>query len=363
MPRRFIFSVQAGRGGAEYDPGATLTIGGANAAELGLGVTANAQQYALEDATMAAASPARRRIRASMATCCSAASPTRPGCTRWRTSISSTSCASLARPNCRQPTCVRSITRPPPIWPAASILLIDIPESTATLDGMQTWLAQNDSLRSRNAAVYFRARSCRSGQCQPAEEHRRVAARSPASMRGPTPSAACGRRRPAPTRGCATSRRSSTSSPTARTARSTRSASTACAPSRSTATSAGARARSTAPICAQRVEVHPDPPARAVPRGEPVPRHEVGGVRAERRAAVGADPPERRRVHDGLFRQGAFQGTHAAGGLLRQVRQAETTTQADRNLGIVNIEVGFAPLKPAEFVVLKHPADAGDLQT
>ena len=35
----------------------------------------------------------------------------------------------------------------------------------------------------------------------------------------------------------------------------------------------------------------------AVHRGEPVPRHAVGGVRAQRRAAVGADPPQRRRLH------------------------------------------------------------------
>ena len=31
----------------------------------------------------------------------------------------------------------------------------------------------------------------------------------------------------------------------------------------------------------------------------------------------------------------------------------ETTTSADRNLGIVNLAVGFAPLKPAEFVVIQ----------
>ena len=52
-----------------------------------------------------------------------------------------------------------------------------------------------------------------------------------------------------------------------------------------------------------------------------------------------------------LFRQGAFQG--------RTPREAyfvkcdkETTTQNDINRGIVNIVVGFAPLKPAEFVVI-----------
>ena len=37
----------------------------------------------------------------------------------------------------------------------------------------------------------------------------------------------------------------------------------------------------------------------------------------------------------------------------------ETTTQDDVNLGIVNIWVGFAPLKPAEFVVIHLQQMAG----
>ena len=63
-----------------------------------------------------------------------------------------------------------------------------------------------------------------------------------------------------------------------------------------------------------------------------------------------------------LFRQGAFQG--------RSPREAyfvkcdkETTTQDDINRGIVNIVVGFAPLKPAEFVVIKLQQMAGQIQT
>jgi phage tail sheath protein FI len=32
---------------------------------------------------------------------------------------------------------------------------------------------------------------------------------------------------------------------------------------------------------------------------------------------------------------------------------AETTTQHDISRGIVNIVVGFAPLKPAEFVIIR----------
>jgi len=59
-----------------------------------------------------------------------------------------------------------------------------------------------------------------------------------------------------------------------------------------------------------------------------------------------------------LFRQGAFQG--------RTPREAcfvkcdlETTTQGDINAGVVNVLVGFAPLKPAEFVMLKLTQHAG----
>ncbi len=62
-----------------------------------------------------------------------------------------------------------------------------------------------------------------------------------------------------------------------------------------------------------------------------------------------------------LFRQGAFQG--------RSPREAyfvkcdkDTTTQNDINLGIVNILVGFAPLKPAEFVIIKIQQLAGQIE-
>jgi hypothetical protein len=61
-----------------------------------------------------------------------------------------------------------------------------------------------------------------------------------------------------------------------------------------------------------------------------------------------------------LFRQGAFQGTTPDKAFFVKCDK-ETTTQNDRNLGIVNIEVGFAPLKPAEFVVIKIQQIAGDL--
>ena len=41
----------------------------------------------------------------------------------------------------------------------------------------------------------------------------------------------------------------------------------------------------------------------------------------------------------------------------------ETTTQADIDLGIVNVLVGFAPLKPAEFVVVTISQKAGQAST
>ncbi|WP_104181700.1 phage tail sheath C-terminal domain-containing protein [Arthrobacter sp. B0490] len=52
-----------------------------------------------------------------------------------------------------------------------------------------------------------------------------------------------------------------------------------------------------------------------------------------------------------LFRRGAFQGKTPAEAYLVRC-DAGTTTQADIDRGIVNILVGFAPLKPAEFVVI-----------
>lgn len=59
-----------------------------------------------------------------------------------------------------------------------------------------------------------------------------------------------------------------------------------------------------------------------------------------------------------LFRQGAFQGATAREAYFVKCDR-ETTTQADIDLGIVNILVGFAPLKPAEFVVIRLQQMAG----
>ncbi len=64
----------------------------------------------------------------------------------------------------------------------------------------------------------------------------------------------------------------------------------------------------------------------------------------------------------GLFRQGAFQGTTPQQAYFVKCDKT-TTTQTDIDSGIVNIVVGFAPLKPAEFVVIKLQQMAGQIET
>jgi phage tail sheath protein FI len=59
-----------------------------------------------------------------------------------------------------------------------------------------------------------------------------------------------------------------------------------------------------------------------------------------------------------LFRQGAFKGKTPQEAYFVRC-DGETTTQNDINQGIVNIVVGFAPLKPAEFVIIKIQQMAG----
>ncbi|WP_321963634.1 phage tail sheath C-terminal domain-containing protein [Paraburkholderia sp. J7] len=63
-----------------------------------------------------------------------------------------------------------------------------------------------------------------------------------------------------------------------------------------------------------------------------------------------------------LFRQGAFQGSTPQQAYLVQC-DATTNPQATIDQGIVNIVVGFAPLKPAEFVVITIQQLAGQLAT
>ena len=63
-----------------------------------------------------------------------------------------------------------------------------------------------------------------------------------------------------------------------------------------------------------------------------------------------------------LFRQGAFQWQTPKDAYFVKCDK-ETMAQNDINKGIVNILVGFAPLRPAEFVIIKIQQMAGQLQT
>jgi phage tail sheath protein FI len=59
-----------------------------------------------------------------------------------------------------------------------------------------------------------------------------------------------------------------------------------------------------------------------------------------------------------LFRQGALQGSTPSEAF-KVICDSTTTTAADQEQGIVNIVVAFAPLKPAEFVIIKIAQLAG----
>ena len=59
-----------------------------------------------------------------------------------------------------------------------------------------------------------------------------------------------------------------------------------------------------------------------------------------------------------LFQQGYFQGSTPAQAYFVKC-DSETTTQTDIDNGVVNIVVGFAPLYPAEFVIIQIQQMAG----
>lgn len=56
---------------------------------------------------------------------------------------------------------------------------------------------------------------------------------------------------------------------------------------------------------------------------------------------------------NGLFRSGAFQGEKASDAYFVRCGLGDTMTQADIDRGQVIVIVGFAPLKPAEFVIVR----------
>jgi phage tail sheath protein FI len=65
-------------------------------------------------------------------------------------------------------------------------------------------------------------------------------------------------------------------------------------------------------------------------------------------------------MHD-LFREGTFRGTSPHDAYLVKC-DSETALQNDISQGLVNVVVGFAPLKPAEFVIIKIQQMAEQVQ-
>ncbi|WP_454751950.1 phage tail sheath family protein [Cupriavidus necator] len=241
-------------------------------------------------------------------------------------------------------------------------LLIDIPETTATLEAMQTWLADNDGLRNKNAAVYFP----RTFAPDPANNNRLRSIAASGTIAGLY-------------------------------ARTDASRGVWKAPA-----GTDARLQNVQALAYQLTDLQNgvlNPLAANCLRTFPVYGNLCWGARtldgADQLASEWKyipivrlalfieeslfrgtkwvvfepnDEPLWAQIRlnvgvfmNGLFRQGAFQG------MTRQeayyVRcDKETTTQDDRNRGIVNIEVGFAPLKPAEFVVITIQQIAGALE-
>jgi uncharacterized protein len=83
--------------------------------------------------------------------------------------------------------------------------------------------------------------------------------------------------------------------------------------------------------------------AAVEPNGEP--------LWAQLRGSVGA-------FLYGLFREGAFQGSTPREAYFVKCDR-ETMTQADLDAGVVNVVIGVAPLKPAEFVIIRIGQPAG----
>ena len=219
------------------------------------------------------------------------------------------------------------------------------------------------STTDNHAAIYFpRLLHLRPAEQRPAAQRRAPAARWP-GVYARTDATRGVWKAPAGTEARAAGRRPrGTASPTARTAGSTRSGINVLRNFPIYGRRLGrAHARRRRPA-GQRVEVHPGPPHRAVHRGEPLPRPASGWSSSPTTSRCG-------RRSGSTSARSCTTCSARAPSRARTPREAyfvkcdkETTTQNDINLGIVNIVVGFAPLKPAEFVVIQIQQIAGQIQ-
>jgi phage tail sheath protein FI len=355
-PYRFL--MLGGRGGTAYQAGATLDVTGPAApADLGFPatVTPNVQQYRLSgglDGTVPVGAPALI------------------GSLVAKTGIYALEDVDLVNILCLPRAADLGATDMRAVYDAADTYisgrrgfqLVDIPELTASLEAMQTWLAQNDSLRSKNAAVYFP----RTFVPDPVNGNRLKSIAASGTIAGLYARTDATRgvwKAPAGTEAnlqnvqalayTLTDLQNGALNPLGvNCLRTFPIYSNICWGAR-TLDGADQLASEWKYIPIVRLALFIE---ESLFRGtkwvvfEPNDEPLWGQIRLN----VGV-------FMNGLFRQGAFQGSTPKEAYYVKCDR-ETTTQADRNLGIVNIEVGFAPLKPAEFVVITIQQIAGDLQ-
>jgi phage tail sheath protein FI len=367
----YRYMILAGRGGADFDPTARLTPGGADSAALGLDPAAappnrpivNDQQYNLDngDDGSDGATPSTPRVGAAALT----------GVLAAKTGIYALEDVDLVNILCIPRAAeldevdMRQVYSDATTYIAArrGFLLIDIPESTASLEAMQTWLTQNDSLRNKNAAVYFP----RTFVPDPANGNRLRGVAASGTIAGLYARTDANRgvwKAPAGTE--------------ARLQNVQGLAYLLTDPQNGALNPLGANCLRTFPVygnlCWGARTLDGADQLASEWKYIPIVRLALFIEESLFRGTKWVvfepnDEPLWSQIRlnvgvfmNGLFRQGAFQGQTPQEAYFVKCDK-ETTTQADRNLGIVNIEVGFAPLKPAEFVVITIQQIAGDLQT
>ncbi|SAL80295.1 phage tail sheath protein [Caballeronia peredens] len=354
---KYRYQILAGRGGSGFDGTEKLTVGGTNAVlnALGLGAaTVNVQQVRLTGGKDGIALAAAELI----------------GVEVDKTGLYALEDVDLFNVLCLPAAPLLSEAEMQTVYMTASsycerrraFLVVDIPDTVDTLTKMQTWIGQNDKLRHRNAAVYFP----RTRISDPLADGRPRSVGASGTIAGLYARTDANRgvwKAPAGTDArlrnvlsldyLLTDPQNGALNPLGvNCLRSFPVYSNICWGAR-TLDGADAQASEWKYIPVRRLTLFLE---ESLYRGTKWVVFEPNDepLWAQIRLNVGAF------MHT-LFRQGAFQGTSPREAYLVKCDH-ETTTQNDIDNGIVNILVGFAPLKPAEFVIVKIQQLAGDIQ-
>lgn len=354
----YRYQLLAGRGGADFSGAETLTIGGAAGVLTALGLntaTVNAQQMRLSGGKDGIALSATELI----------------GVEADKTGLYALEDVDLFNILCLPAAAVLDDTSMQTLYMTAAsycerrraFLIVDIPDRIDTLTTMQTWMGQNDKLRHRNAAVYFPR--TRIGDPLANNRPRNIAASGTiAGLYARTDAARGVWKAPAGTDARLrnvlaldyqlTDPQNGALNPLGvNCLRSFPVYSNICWGAR-TLEGADVQASEWKYIPVRRLTLYLE---ESLYRGTKWVVFEPNDepLWAQIRLNVGAF------MHT-LFRQGAFQGATPREAYLVKCDH-ETTTQNDIDNGIVNVVVGFAPLKPAEFVIIRIQQLAGDLLT